>query len=146
MTVVTTLEQQEVRGITVNAFMSVSLDPPLVVISIDKNASAHAVLARTERYGVSMLHESQEAISNAFAGFPAKGLEVRYRYRDGFPLVEGAVAHLLCCKEDVFAVGDHTLYVGRVEQLEYHGGNPLLYYRGEYGKLERPQGDPLLDG
>ena len=84
ITVVTVQQGEEVRGITVNAFMSVSLKPPLVLVSIDKNANSHALLAQSERYGVSILSEHQEVVSNLFAGRPDASIEVHYEHVAGF--------------------------------------------------------------
>ena len=147
VTVVTVQQGEEVRGITVNAFMSVSLEPPLVLVSIDKSANSHALLAESERYGVSILSEHQEAMSNLFAGRPDESIEVHYEYADGFPLIRGALAHLVCRTVEAHEAGDHTLYIGQVEHLSYQDdGKPLLYFGGRYGRLETPTLDPILDG
>ncbi len=146
VTVVTVQQGEEVRGITVNAFMSVSLEPPLVLVSIDKNANSHALLAESERYGVSILSEHQEAMSNLFAGRFDKSIEVHYEYVDGFPLIHGALAHLVCRVSEAHEAGDHTLYIGQVEYLSYQNGKPLLYFGGRYGRLEVPAREPILDG
>lgn len=147
VTVITVPQGEEVRGITVNAFMSVSLEPPLVLVSIDKKANTHALLAASERYGVSILSEQQEAMSNLFAGRPDESIEVHYEHVDGFPLIHGALAHLVCRKVEAHEAGDHTLYIGEVEHLSYQGdGKPLLYFGGRYGRLEAPTFDPILDG
>ena len=147
VTVVTVQQGEEVRGITVNAFMSVSLEPPLVLVSIDKNANSHALLAESGRYGVSILSEDQEAMSNLFAGRPDESIEVHYEYKDGFPLIQGALAHLVCKTVEAHEAGDHTLYIGQVEHLSYQDdGRPLLYFGGRYGRLEVPAREPILDG
>lgn len=146
VTVVTMQQGDEVFGITVNAFMSVSLEPPLVLVSIGKKARAHATLLDAERYGVSVLSDSQQALSNHFAGMEVDGLEPPYQYVDGFPLLEGAVGQLVCRIVDRHEAGDHTLFIGQVEHLAYEDDEPLLYYKGKYGRLEPPQQDPLLDG
>ncbi|MDZ7705309.1 MAG: flavin reductase family protein [Trueperaceae bacterium] len=146
VTVVTMQQGDEVFGITVSAFMSVSLEPPLVLVSIDKKARAHPTLLEAERYGVSILSASQQALSNHFAGMEVDGLEPPYQHIDGFPLLEGAVGHLVCRVVDRHEAGDHTLFIGQVEHLAYEDKKPLLYYTGKYGRLEPPQNDPLLDG
>jgi flavin reductase (DIM6/NTAB) family NADH-FMN oxidoreductase RutF len=146
ITVVTMKQGEETYGITVNAFMSVSLEPPLVLVSITKTAKAHATLQASEFYGVSILSESQEALSNHFAGRPMAGLEVPYVQVDGFPLIKDALAHLLCRVVDRVDAGDHTLFVGQVAHLSYQEGKPLLYFGGRYGLFELPKQDPLLDG
>ena len=147
ITVVTVQQGEEVRGITVNAFMSVSLKPPLVLVSIDKNANSHALLAQSERYGVSILSEHQEVVSNLFAGRPDASIEVHYEHVAGFPLIHGALAQLVCRTVEAHEAGDHTLYIGEVEHLTYRDDEkPLLYFGGRYGRLETPSFDPILDG
>lgn len=132
VTVVTVPNGEGVRGITANAFMSVSLNPPLVVVSIDKKARAHALLLQAERYGVSILREDQEALSNHFAGLEG-GAEPALGTFAGLLVVEGALAHLVCRTVDRHEAGDHTLFIGEVEALRYREGRPLLYFRGKYG-------------
>lgn len=135
VTVVTMLRDDKAYGITVNAFMSVSLKPPLVAIGIDKRANAHQTLLENERYGVSILSADQEPLSNLFAGWPSDA-EPEYVHVDGMPLLAGAIGHLVCRITAQHEAGDHTLFVGRVEHLAYQGGNPLLYFRGKYARAE----------
>ena len=72
------------RGLTANAFMSVSLDPPLVLVSLDNRSRTKPVLERAGRYGVSVLAEEQRALSDHFAGRPQEGLEIAFEQVDGF--------------------------------------------------------------
>lgn len=123
-----------VRGITANAFLSVSLEPPLVLVSIDKKARAHAPLLEAERYGVSVLREGQEALSNHFAGFDA-AVVPRFTELSGFTVLEGALAQLVCRVTDRVSAGDHTLFIGQVEALATTDAAPLVYFRGRYGAL-----------
>lgn len=135
ITVVTVPHDGDVHGITVNAFMSVSLRPPLVVISIDHQAKAHRFLLGSSHYGVSVLSEHQVQESNRFAGRPAEG-KPRFVSVNGFPLLDEALAHLICRVTEHHAVGDHTLFVGHVEYLAYRDGRPLLYFAGQYRQLQ----------
>ena len=135
ITVVSMRADEAVYGITVNAFMSVSLDPPLVAICIDRRASAHQTLLESDHYGVSILRHDQEPLSNYFAGRPTPGVEDPFIEVKGFPLVEGALGHLICHIADVHEAGDHTLFIGRVEHLAYRDGTPLLYYQGKYAHI-----------
>lgn len=136
VTVVTMRYLEQDYGITVNAFMSVSLEPPLVVVSIDHKAKAYQSLCAVSHYGVSMLSHGQQPLSNYFAGFGAPEqaapamLEVQ-----GVPLLESALAHLVCRVVDRHEAGDHTLFIGQVEYLAYRDSAPLLYYRGGYAAL-----------
>lgn len=136
ITVVTTEHEGTVHGMTANAFVSVSLDPPLVLVSVDNRTKMHEVLPKSGRYGVSILNNSQEDLSQHFAGRPRDGTEVCFVRRRGVPLLEGALAHLVCGVVDVHPAGDHTLYIGHVEYLDYDDGAPLLYYTGAYRHLE----------
>jgi flavin reductase (DIM6/NTAB) family NADH-FMN oxidoreductase RutF len=136
ITVVTTVHEGEVYGMTANAFVSVSLDPPLVLISVDNRANMHEILPKSKRYGVSILAEEQQALSQHFAGQPQEGLEVPFVQRNEVPLLAGAVAHLVCRVVDEYPAGDHTLYIGQVEYLDYRDGVPLLFYTGTYQNLE----------
>ncbi len=145
VTVVTMVQGGEVYGITVSAFMSVSLEPPLVLVSVDKKAKAHATLLRSERYGVSILREGQEVFSNHFAGRTVNGLEVPYASLGGFPLLEGAAAGLVCRVVNTHDAGDHTLFIGGVEHLFWNEEKPLLYHAGGYGGFMRPEKDSLLE-
>ncbi len=90
VTVITVAAGNEVRGMTANAFMSVSLSPPLVLVSINNRARIRAHLGPEVRYGVNVLAENQEAVSRHFAGRPQEGLDVRFIDHRGTPLIEGA--------------------------------------------------------
>lgn len=123
-----------VRGITANAFMSVSLEPPLVLVSIDKKARAHAPLLEAERYGISILRQGQEDLSNHFAGFN-DAVVPTFTELSGFMVLEGALAQLVCRVADRVDAGDHTLFIGQVEALATADAAPLLYFRGRYNEL-----------
>ena len=120
------------RGITVNAFASLSLSPPLVGVSIDHGAGAHAALQASERYGVSVLAADQREISDRFAG---RDVDPPLAWEDlaGAPVLGGALVHLGCRIVDRVVTGDHTLFVGEVEGAAVRDGAPLLYHRGRYG-------------
>ena len=134
VTVITAVYAGEKRGMTANAFVSVSLSPPLILVSVDKQASMHAVLAEAGRFGVSVLSVSQRALSDHFAGRPQPA-EVPWFDHQGLPLIAGAVAQLVCRKERAIDAGDHTLFVGEVEYSRYTDDDPLLYFRGQYHEL-----------
>jgi len=142
VTVVTTCHEGRTHGMTANAFVSVSLAPPLVLVSIDNRAFLHRVLPETGRYGVSVLAEDQEALSNHFAGRTVEGLRTRFVERHGMPLLEGAVAYFVVRVIDAHAAGDHTLYIGHVEHFEAGDGRPLLFYGGKYQQLRSDQAKP----
>lgn len=136
VTVVTVEEAGEVLGITVSAFISVSLEPPLVLASIDKRAKSHDAFARVERFGVSVLAAGQDALSNYYAGWRQPGQEVELaRSERGLAMVPGALAWIECALHAAVDAGDHTLYIGRVEGVTTNDGDPLVYFRGRYRAL-----------
>jgi flavin reductase (DIM6/NTAB) family NADH-FMN oxidoreductase RutF len=135
ITVVTTEVDGDVHGMTANAFMSVSLDPPLLVISVGLKARLHDLLKQTGRYAVSILRHDQEDYSSHFAGWPVEGLEVRFERCHDYPVLPDALAYFVCKVVDAHPAGDHTLYIGQVEYLEHDAGEPVLFYSGKYRQI-----------
>jgi flavin reductase (DIM6/NTAB) family NADH-FMN oxidoreductase RutF len=135
VTVITAQNQGKTHGMTANAFVSVSLDPPLVLVSLDNRSYMHRILPAAVRFGISVLKEDQEQLSNHFAGRPVKGLHIRFTTREGIPVLDGALAHFVVQVTDVHPAGDHTLYVGQVEYFEACDDKPLLFYAGKYHHL-----------
>ncbi len=141
ITVVTTLDRtgRDV-GMTVSAFASASLRPPLISICIDHSASIYAALLHAERFGVSILASDQEALSRRFASmesshrFEGIGYE---RGESGVVLLDEALGHIECVRVAQYEAGDHTLFIGEVERATARDARPLLYYRGGYAQLER---------
>lgn len=121
---------------TANAFVSVSMNPPLVLISVDHRAAMHTHLPKSKRYGVSILAEGQDTLSNHFAGRSVDGLQVPFIERHGMPLIEGAVAYFVVKVVDAHLAGDHTLYIGEVEHFEAVDARPLLFYAGQYQQIK----------
>jgi flavin reductase (DIM6/NTAB) family NADH-FMN oxidoreductase RutF len=136
VTVITTVHGETIHGMTANAFMSVSLDPPLVAIAVDHRARMHRLLGETGRFAVSILAEDQELLARHFGGRPQISGQPRFVWRGGLPLVAGAVAHLVCRVVETVPAGDHTLFIGHVEDLDAREGAPLLFYGGDYRCLE----------
>lgn len=136
VTVVTMETESGPNGITVNAFLSLSLEPPLVGVSIDRSAGAHDSLERAGRYGVSVLDEGQRPLSERFAGM-AVAPTFRWERLGDAPVLAGALVQLDCRIVAAHATGDHTLFVGEVEHASLREGEPLLYYRGRYGIGEK---------
>jgi flavin reductase (DIM6/NTAB) family NADH-FMN oxidoreductase RutF len=135
VSVVTTQQGDRIHGMTANAFVSVSLNPPLVLLSVDNRSHMHQILPATLRYGVSVLAESQESLGNHFAGRSIDGLEINFITRQDMPLLEGAVAYFVVHVADMYPAGDHTLYIGRVTHFECIECKPLLFYGGQYEKI-----------
>jgi flavin reductase (DIM6/NTAB) family NADH-FMN oxidoreductase RutF len=136
VTVITTLKGEQVHGMTANAFMSVSLDPPLVLVSIDRRTRMCGLLYEGSRYGVSVLCETQSALSDRFAGRATNGTpEPTFELVRDTPLVEGALAHFVARVERSYWGGDHSLFLGRVQYARQHPGTPLLFHGGRYERL-----------
>jgi flavin reductase (DIM6/NTAB) family NADH-FMN oxidoreductase RutF len=135
VTVVTTARDDGVHAMTANAFTSVSLDPPLVLVSIDHRTRMHALLPDTRHYGVSVLASDQERTAWHFAGRPmAEPGELFEHVRD-VPVVRGALAHVACSLYAEHEAGDHTLYLGEVVDIHDRPGEPLLFHGGTFGTM-----------
>jgi flavin reductase (DIM6/NTAB) family NADH-FMN oxidoreductase RutF len=134
--VITTLKGEQVHGMTANAFMSVSLEPPLVLISVDRGTKMCGMLHEGSHYGVSVLCESQAKLSDRFAGRPCDGCPTpRFDLIRETPLVDGALAHFVARVERSYWGGDHSLFLGRVEYARQNPGTPLLFHGGRYERL-----------
>ena len=125
------------HGMTVSAFASVSLAPPLVLACIAKDADMHAVLRGTASFALSVLAADQEPLSRRFAEEPDNRFDgIRFtRSQAGVVLFGGAHAQLECRSVAWHDAGDHSICVGEVTRAVLGGGEPLLYYRGAYTKL-----------
>jgi flavin reductase (DIM6/NTAB) family NADH-FMN oxidoreductase RutF len=127
-------------GLTVSAFCSVSLHPPLVLVSIDHRSDANAGMRESGLFAVSILSEAQEPVSRRFARSDRDKLE-GFAFSEGrqrLPLVPGALAHVQCRVRSFHDEGDHTLWVGEVLAVAVHAGRPLIHQRGEYRRLAEP--------
>ena len=131
----------EFRGTTVNSFTSVSLDPPLVLVSLGRQTRAAAALRRGSAYAINVLNHGQRDIAVHFAGRPQPAARVSWEVRDGVPHLAGCGAYFRCVARDVHEAGDHVLVVGLVEEFQAHGHPPLLFYRGAFEDLPRPAAD-----
>ncbi len=154
VTVLTTRRGDQVHGMTANAFMSVSLEPPLVLISLARQARLSSMLHEGTRYGVSVLADGQAGLSDRFAGRESEVPEPRFVTVRETPLVDGALAHLVARVVRSYWGGDHSLFLGQVEYARYGEGRPLLFHRGQYERIVDDPGvfsalpkallDPLL--
>ena len=130
-------EDDRPNGMTVSAFSSVSLDPPLILVCIDKRAGVHDYLKEGNHFAVNILGEEQEVISRRFAS-KAEDRFDGIGYKDGTtgaPLLDGAIAYLECRVVHEHAGGDHTIVVGEVIFANATDGKPLAYFRGGYAQL-----------
>jgi len=138
VTVVTTKDKQgNFFGITVSAFCSVSLNPPLVLICIDKKTGSHSAFSEAGAFVVNFLREDQQEISQHFASAsPDKFAGINYRLgKYGLPILSHALAVLECRLLYSYEGGDHTIFVGEVESTKVSEGNPLIYFQGKYRQI-----------
>ena len=138
VTVVTTKDQTgRLHGITVSAFCSVSLDPPLILICIDKNTGSYPALKETDSFVVNILREDQQHYSDQFASrLPDKfdGIEF-LTTADDIPILKDALVNLECRLVNSHDNGDHTIFVGEILKSHATDGEPLVYFHGRYRKL-----------
>lgn len=141
VTVVTTLDKDgNDHGMTVSAFSSVSLSPPLIQICIDRHTDTHDALLKCKSFVVNILAEDQEPVARKFADVPP---EKRFegsgysRNQAGPAVLDGVLAHMECEVVSSYSSGDHTIFVGQVQSSGVSDRQPLLYYRGGYASLER---------
>ncbi len=127
---------------TANAFASVSLDPPLVLVCVDRQASTHAHLHAKKRFGINVLSEDQRAISEYYARADRRDTDAESvagarfdRTRHGTPVLRGSLAYLECQLRSAEDAGDHTIFIAEVEDVVVREGNPLVFYRGQYRKV-----------
>jgi flavin reductase (DIM6/NTAB) family NADH-FMN oxidoreductase RutF len=129
----------DVHGMTASSFCSVSLRPPLVLVCVDHLAETYLHVQERGRFGVSILKEEQEALSEFFADpernpDAARRLDIRYsQMKSGMPIVANTLANLDCTVVEAHAAGDHTIFVAEVKEVSVAEGLPLLYFRGRYG-------------
>jgi flavin reductase (DIM6/NTAB) family NADH-FMN oxidoreductase RutF len=142
VTIITLDLDGEVHGMTANAFSSVSLDPPLLLVCVDHAARTHAHLHAKKRFGVNILAEHQRVISDYYAR-PVHTHEraqeeagARFdRTEQGTPILHGALAYLECRLQSAQEAGDHTIFIAEVEDVVVRQGEPLLFFRGKYRKV-----------
>lgn len=139
VTIVTVDVDGEVHGMTANAFASVSLDPLLVLVCVDRAARTHAHLHSKKRFGINILAENQRAISEYYAQ-PVYAHDqaeqvagARFdRTKHRTPILHGALAYLECKLVSTQEAGDHTIFIAEVEDVVMREGEPLLFFRGNY--------------
>ena len=134
-----------IHGMTASSFCSVSLRPPLVLVCVDHLAETYLHIHDRGRFGVSVLKEEQEALSEFFADpernpDAARRLGIHYDHmKSGIPVVADTLAILDCVVVQSHAAGDHTIFVAEVAEVSLGEGYPLLYFRGRYGACRERQ-------
>ena len=140
VTVITTRDKEGTpNGLTANAFMSLSLNPPLVIISVDKKATCYSCFEPECYFTVNFLSEDQEEISRRFATKGvAKFADLKWRAgSNGVALIDDALGTVECKIVQCHDGGDHTIVVGEILKAVAHGDRPLLFFKGKYQRLPR---------
>jgi flavin reductase (DIM6/NTAB) family NADH-FMN oxidoreductase RutF len=130
-------EEGAPHGMTVNSFTSVSLVPPLVLFCVDYSANLLPMFRSARHYGLSVLSEEQQALSNRFAQRGQDRFDgvAWVAGEHGVPLIPGALAHLECEVRQVIDAGDHAVFIGEVVGADVSPGRPLLYFESGYQRL-----------
>ena len=138
VTILTTTDaEKRPTGLTVSAFCSVSLDPPQILVCVDHKSQSYPALRDGSCFAVNILGSEHEHVSRRFATTRLDKFDgvAWSRGTLGVPIIDGALAHLECRTVSRHVEGDHTILVGRVEEARNGSGEPLLYFRGKYGRL-----------
>jgi flavin reductase len=136
VTVITTQVRGEVRGMTANAFMSGSLEPPLCVISVAKKARMHGFLLEAGHFGVNILSRGQEKLIGHFAGRPVEDVDPKYVYAGDTPLFAHANSTIAARVTARYDCGDHSLFIGHIFSLRHAEGHiPIVLHVGRLAQL-----------
>ncbi|MGD9646459.1 MAG: flavin reductase family protein [Pirellulales bacterium] len=139
ITIITTKAADELCGLTANAFASLSLNPPLVMVAIDHRAHSYEKLKASRIYAVNILRADQQAISARFAKPGPKdfdGLSLKTA-ETGAPILADCLAWCDCRVSAILPGGDHDIFVGEIVAGEFSEGEPLLYFSGHYGHFDK---------
>lgn len=136
VTVLTTKTEDGIHGMTANAFMSVSLDPKLIVVSVGHRARFLDKVKESKKFAVNILAKDQVELSNIFAGQKKDEVEVKFDEFAGLPVLPGALAQVTCEVAGEHVEGDHTLFIGKVTDIQLNDGDPLLFYKGKYREIK----------
>lgn len=137
VTVITTKVDDEVYGMTANAFMSVSLEPKLVAISIGEKAKMLSYINSSKRFAINILASNQKELSKQFAGQLDSNIDVGFEDYQGLPVLTNSLAVITCELFNQQDAGDHTIFIGKVTGLKYEPSEPLLFFGGKYQELNK---------
>ena len=135
VTVITTEFADEVHGMTANAFMSISLNPKLVAISIGENARMHQLIKDANQFAINILSSAQQMESKQFSGQLNLESKINFASYKGLPILENSLAVVTCELHSEYVVGDHTIFIGHVTGVKLEEKEPLLFNRGKYREL-----------
>ena len=133
--IVTTKHEGRIHGFTANAFASVSAEPPTVLICVNRGASAHPLIAASQRFCVNILALEQRALAERFSGGEPRSRFEGVAYRpapSGSPILEGSLAYLDCELSEELSAATHTIFLGIVVDAGYRNGAPLGYFDRAY--------------
>jgi len=137
VTVVSFMREGAPAGMTVNAFMSVSMSPPLVLVSVRRESNFNEHVRAGTRYGVNILTNAQQQVGGQFASAAARECAGGFSMQDDTPLLRDSLAHVIARVVDIYPAGDHLLYVGEVETLLLgEEAKPLIFFTGRYKHIE----------
>jgi flavin reductase (DIM6/NTAB) family NADH-FMN oxidoreductase RutF len=135
VSIVTTSLDDRIHGFTVNAFASVSAEPPTVLICVNRIATAHPLIAASQRFCVNILALEQRALAERFAGGEPRSRFDGVAYRigpSGSPVLDGTVAHVDCRVTEELTASTHTIFLGEVLDAGHRDGEPLGYFNRAY--------------
>jgi len=139
--VVTSKFEQELQGMTVNSFISISIDPPFVAVTLANATRTKNLVDRSNIFGITILSVDQENISDRFSGRIPDGenrfKDLQYFQLDsGVPLITGGLAFFECDVKFKYPMKDSTLFIGEVQKAQKNVGSPLLYHNRQYRKIK----------
>jgi flavin reductase (DIM6/NTAB) family NADH-FMN oxidoreductase RutF len=143
--IVTTSLEGRIHGFTVNAFASVSLEPPTVLICVNRIATAHRLITAAQCFCANVLAVEQRSLAERFAGGEPHSRFAGVTYRlgpSGSPVLDGTVAHVDCRITEELTASTHTIFLGEVLEAGAREGAPLGYYDGRYRDFHLPSGTP----
>lgn len=135
ITIVSTNQDNDIQAMTVNAFMSVSLEPKLVAVSIDENASMYRVLQEGKKFGISILAEEQKDLAMICAKQKKKDRVIPFIRLDGAPVIDESIAVLSCKVANAVKAGDHKIFIAEVSEVKLNKANPVIFHEGKYKRL-----------
>jgi flavin reductase (DIM6/NTAB) family NADH-FMN oxidoreductase RutF len=141
VSIVTTIQPDgQVHGMAANGIASVSLDPMLVLVCVGNDRSSHPLIKQTGRFAISILREDQRDVADYYARPPemkTERRELEFAFtKQGSAIVRDSVAIMDCHTVDEYVAGDHTIFIGEVDELATSPGRPLLFFEGRYRTLD----------
>ncbi|MDQ3986492.1 MAG: flavin reductase family protein [Actinomycetota bacterium] len=137
ITVVTVASNERFHGMTASSFAAVSLQPPLILVCLEKSSTTRSFVLESRTFAVNFLSDFQESLARTFSQSGEKPFgELKYRLgRTGAPLLEGAIAWIECSVNDVLEAGDHDVFIGEILAADQREGAPLVYFDRAYRSL-----------